>query len=488
MAYLLSTPMAFVYMIGGVLMGIIFGCIPGLTAVLGVTLMIPFTYAMAPAEGLSTLIGIYVGGISGGLITATLLKIPGTASSIVTCWDGYPMTKQGKPESAISLGVFASLIGGTFSAVVLIFVAPQMSRITLSFGSWEYFSLIILSMAVVVSMVSADGLRGIISCLLGLTLGCVGIDSLTGMSRLTFNNWQLSAGIALTPLLMGLFAVCEIFVQLGDLSGKTTRTKIGRVPFIPPKEDLKGTFKALSVGSVIGTFIGILPGIGQNAATVMAYNQAKNISKNPERFGSGSPEGICASESSNNAVNGGALVPLCTLGIPGDTVTAALIGGLMIHGLQPGPMLIKDAPEVIGCIMVVYFLANIAMFIMETGLMSGFVQLVRIRKSFLFPAILACCILGTYGINNRMFEVVIMIAFGIIGYLLTVVFQLDMVPILLGFILGPLMEKYLRTAVIASKGDLSQIMGHPIALVCLAIAIAVLVVQFIFKRKKRIDA
>lgn len=484
--YLMSEPMAVLYMIFGVFFGIIFGCVPGLTAVLGVTLLIPFTYTMGSAEGLSMLIGIYVGGISGGLITASLINIPGTPSSITTCWDGYPMTKKGKPESAISLGVYASVIGGVFSAIALIVIAPLLSKITLMFGSWEYTAIIVLAMVIVISMVSSDGVRGLLSAVLGLVLGCVGMDTLTGVGRLSFGIWQLQAGIPIAALLMGLFAICEILHQVGDIHGGKLEMNIKRIPFIPPKEDREGTGKALALGSVIGTAIGVLPGIGQNAATLISYNQAKAVSKNPELFGKGSPEGICASESSNNATNGGALVPLITLGIPGDTVTAALIGGLMIHGIQPGPMMVSNHPDLMGCIIIVYFLSNIVMYVMENGLMKIFVRIVKIRKSFLYPVIIVCCILGAYATNNRMFDVVILLVFGIVGYLLAHVFKMDVVPILLGYILGPLFESNLRKSVIADNGNFLAVTEHPIALAVLLVSIAVVIWTIVkqIRRKK----
>lgn len=486
-AYLLANPMSFVYMTGGILMGIIFGCIPGLTAVLGVTLMIPFTYAMSAAEGLSTLIGIYVGGISGGLISACLLKIPGTSASLVTTWDGYPMVKRGKPEAALSLGVFASLIGGTFSAVVLATIAPQLAKVTLKFGHWEYFALIFFSICVVLSMVSSSGAKGGIGLFLGMVVGSIGIDKVTGVNRLMFGQWQLSSGIGLTAFLMGLFAVSEVLSQSGELSGRRMAARVNRVPLFPPKEERGEMWQSIAIGSILGTFTGILPAVGQDTATVLSYNQAKAISKHPEKFGTGYAAGIAASESSNNAVNGGALIPLCCLGIPGDNVTAALIGGLMIHGLQPGPMLTVDAPEVIGCIMLVYFLANIVMYLMETGLMSIFVQMIRIPKSMLFPAIMICCILGVYAINNRIFEVLVMVISGIAAYFLLSYFKLDLIAILLGYLLGPLLETYLRTAMIANKGNFFAIAEHPIALGLIIAAAVVLCGQAVLRilRKKK---
>ena len=285
--------------------------------------------------------------------------------------------------------------------------------------------------------------------------------------------------------LMGLFAISEVLSQSGELSGLRITTRVRRVPFIPPKDERDEMWKGITIGSLLGTFTGILPAVGQDTATVLAYNQTKTMSKHPEKFGTGYAAGIAASESSNNAVNGGALIPLCCLGIPGDNVTAALIGGLMIHGLQPGPMLAVDAPEVIGCIMLVYFLANIVMYLMETGLMNIFVQMIRIPKSLLFPAILVCCVLGVYAINNRIFEVLVMVVSGIVAYFLLNYFKLDLIAILLGYLLGPLLETYLRTAMIADQGNLLAFTQHPIALGLIVAAVIVLAGQAFFRKSRR---
>ena len=480
---MLSDPMCFVVLLFGVLMGIIFGCIPGLTATLGVALMIPITYTMTAHQGLTLLIAIYVGGIIAGQITATLINIPGTPSSIFTCYDGYPMTKAGKPGEALTIGVFASLIGGTASALALILIAPQLAKVVLAFGSWEYFAVCILGLAVVITMSCEDVVKGLIGALLGLLLGCVGIDAVSGVSRLDFGNWQLQGGIQSTALMMGLFAISEILHQCRDLSKEKKKIEVGKMSFLPPVKEMEGCMVPIVLGCLIGTGIGILPGIGQNASTLITYNQSKKMSKHPERFGHGSPEGICASESSNNAVNGGALIPLITLGIPGDLVTAALIGGLMIHGLQPGPLLFTSDLDVVGAVMVSYFLANIVMYVMELGLMKVFVRAVNIPFSYLFPAILMFCVLGTFALNNRTFDLWILIVCGILAYVLTEL-GVDMAPVILGYILGPLVEKYFRMAMTAELGNFGGILQRPIAVVCLIVAILFLVLP-LFSKKLR---
>jgi len=482
---LFSTPSVFFMMILGVFLGIIFGAIPGLTATLGVTLMIPFTFTMTAEQGLALLVGIYVGGIAGGLITAILINIPGTPASIATVWDGYPMARKGKPTEALALGVFASLIGGTVSAIALFTLAPMIARVALTMQSWEMFAVCLMGLVVVAVMTSDDAIKGLLGVFLGLLLGTVGMDMILGTSRWTFGHWQLMNGIQATALMMSLFAIREILDQVFFLSEPKEKMIVKKLSFFPPFREMKGeAWKALGIGSITGTALGILPGIGQNIAAIFSYNQAKAFSKHPEKFGTGIPEGIVSCESSTNAVNGGALIPLVTLGIPGDLVTAVLIGGLMIHGLQPGPRLFADHPQVVGTIMSVYFMSNIFMYIMLLGLMKAFVKIIQVRLSYLFPAVIVFCVLGTFALNNFTFDVWMLILFAIIGYILHQ-FKIDLVSIILGFILGPLIERYFNTGMRLSEGRISGILDRPIAIVFLIIAALFLIIPPIFRIWRR---
>jgi putative tricarboxylic transport membrane protein len=337
--------------------------------------------------------------------------------------------------------------------------------------SWELFAVCLMGLAIVAVMTSEDVIKGLLGTFIGLLLGTIGMDVILGSSRWTFGHWQLMNGIQSTALMMSLFAIREILDQVVHIHEVRPKMSLKKVSFIPPfKELTRDAWKALGIGSIYGTLIGILPGIGQNASTILAYNQAKAVSKHPEKFGTGVPEGICSCESSNNAVNGGALIPLVTLGIPGDMVTAALIGGLMIHNLQPGPRLFIDNPQVVGTIMVVYFLANIVMYVMELGLMKAFIKIIEVKLCYLFPAVIIFCVLGVFALNNLVFDIWILIAFGIIGYILNQ-FQIDLVSIILGFILGPLIEKYFKTGMILAEGKFSAILEHPIAVTFLVIAV-----------------
>jgi len=483
-----SDPIPLIGLASGVLFGIIFGCIPGLTATLGVILIIPFTFGMAPELGISILIGIYVGGISGGLITAILLNIPGTPSSFVTCWDGYPMSKKGLPGTALSLGVFSSGVGGMFSAFALIFIAPQLSKVALKFGSWEYFAIMILGMSVVVMMTSNNPVKGLAASCIGIILGTVGFDTVSGVTRLTFGAWQLQGGIHIIALTMGIFAVREILAQVNSglqsgPTGESTEIK-DKIRLIPPKEVLKGTGPAFILGCFYGTLMGILPGVGQGTATMLAYNGARQLSKQPEKFGTGAPEGLVASETSNNAVCGGALIPLLTLGVPGDTVTAVLIGGLMIQGIQPGPMFFTAYPRMVGAIMVAYFLANVFMMIMELGFMRIFVKISRVPLSLLFPVILLSCIFGTFSTNNRVFDVWMLVAIGVIGYFL-IECDVPVPPIVLGYILGPMIEKNFRTAMYTARGNVMAITGRPVALAIVIFSVILVIWPYISDYLKR---
>lgn len=484
--YLLTEPSSFLLLAFGVVFGIIFGCIPGLTATLGVVLLIPITYSMGAVQGMSLLIGIYVGGISGGLITAALLNIPGTPSSIFTCWDAYPMAKKGEPGRALSIAVFSSLIGGLFSALALMAIAPQLAKIGLMFGNWELFGLTLMAFCVIAVMTEGDFLRSTIGLLAGMLLACVGFDSITGLERLTFGNWQLTGGFASTSIMMGLFGLAEIMNQSRSLGMKTDGIiRSDRTSFKPPLKDLKGCWRTMGVGSIFGTFIGILPAIGQQTAALMTYNYAKQTSKEPEKFGQGNPEGIVASEVSNNAVCGGALIPLITLGIPGDMTTAALIGGLMIHGLQPGPLLFSEHPNIVGAIMLVYLIANVVMYFMELGLMKGFIKMISIPKSFLFPFIIVCCILGVFALNNRVFDIWVLVVFGIAGVILTR-FKVPLSPVIMGYLMGKTFESNYRRALIGANGNFADIFTRPIATGFLVVSILFLVVPIIMKIVRRV--
>lgn len=461
----------FLYLSGGVLMGIIFGAIPGFTATLGIAVLLPFTYMMGPFYGIATLIGIYVGATSGSMISAVLLGIPGTGASVVTLLDGYPLAQKGRANFALALGVFSSFIGGIFSALILILVAPTLAQMALRFGPWEYFALGIFGISVVISISGKDLVKGILAALIGFAITMVGQDPVLAIPRYTFGIRALYAGAALLPTLLGLFAMAQVFSETKSASEGKCKIEIEKHYKVFPSYRIlmKSKFNFLR-SSVIGTLVGILPGAGSSIASFIAYDQAKKVSKSPEEFGSGHYEGIIASETANNAVTGGALVPIMTLAIPGDMVTAVILGGLTIHGLQPGPLLFVDNADVVGAVFVSLLLANVMMFIYQSGLMRFFAKIILIPKYILVPIIIVFCTIGTYTTSFRIGDLWLFLFFGIIGYVLFK-HKFPLGPIVLGYILGPLIERYWRLGVMTAPDNFELFVTRPISLALLLAAV-----------------
>ena len=479
-----ENPSMLLLMVVGVFFGMVFGAIPGLTAALGVTLILPFTYSMDAGSGLTTLIAIYVGGISGGLISACLLNIPGSPASLVTCFDGAPMARNGRPADALALGVFSSVIGGLFSGLILIVVAPQLAKVALLFGPWEYFALGVMGLLVVVSICSNNMIKGLLAAVIGLLLGMIGMDPVSSVQRLTFGVWQLNAGFSLLATLMGLFALCEVLVQTRDLGIRFNILDTGRIRLFPRKEIIQGKSRVFAVSAVIGTVIGILPGIGQSTASMLAYNTARQMSKEPERFGTGFEEGVIASETANNAVCGGALIPMMTLGIPGDTVTAILLGGLVVHGLQPGPLLFNSGGNIVGIVFIAYLMACVVMYFMEMGLMKMFIKLLKIPLNILLPVILLMCVVGTFSTNNRLFDVWVFFFVGILGYIM-VSDSFPLGPTVLGYILAKTIESNMRTGLVSSNGSFMGFFKSPLAVGLLAFGIILLFLPMVMGKLKQ---
>lgn len=467
---LVLQPQLWLLMFGGCFLGIVFGAIPGLTGALAITMLLPFTYAMSAPDAITLLIAIYVGAISGALISAILLNIPGSAASVATTFDGAPMARKGRAGDALLIGVFSSLLGGLFSALCLVVIAPQLAKVALMFGSWEYFAMGVMGLCVAVSLTAKDRIKGLMSGVVGLVLAMVGMDPVSSVNRLTFGQWQLSAGISQLPALMGLFALAEVLAQSKKLREKSATVQVEKMHWWPRKGLLKGCWKTMGVGAVIGTVIGILPGVGQTTAGMLSYTQAKQTSKHPEKFGEGCEEGIVASEVANNAVCGGALIPMMTLGIPGDLVTAMLLGALVVHGIQPGPQLFRSGEELVGTIFFTYIVANLVMYLLMMLLMRFFVKLLKLPKHYLLPLILLMCIVGAFTANNRVFDAWVLFVVGVVGYVL-IQSGLNVTPMVLGFILGRIVESNFRTAVISGHGSIAGLFYSPIALAMIAFGV-----------------
>ncbi len=443
------TPLFVSLIVGGTLVGIIFGAIPGMTATMAVAVCLPLTYSLGLENGLALLLGLYVGGISGGLVPAILLGIPGTPSSITTTFDGYPMAQRGEGEKALRIGIVASLVGGLVSLLVLDLFAPTLADFAIKFSYVEKFLIIFFALTVMAAL-SSDMLLGIFSGVLGIFISLIGTYDISrggnGELRLVppGTEYWLESGFSLLPVLIGLFGLAAILEQaeIGVPKGHSTKDinvgKHSRFSF--------GIFKGQSINlvrsSLIGTFIGILPGVGGSAASIISYTNAKTFSKRPGNFGKGEPAGIMASEAGNNGLTGGALVPLLSLGIPGDSTTALLIGAFTLQGIQVGPLFIGNNPGTWDAMIIAMLIANIAMFAMMYFAIRYFALVVTIPKHILFPVILMMCVIGAYTINyGIMFDVWTLLIFGVLGWLFTKL-RLEVAPFIIGFILGPSAEIY----------------------------------------------
>lgn len=451
----------------GVCVGIIFGVIPGMTATMAVAVFLPMTYAYDLVPALFLLLGLYVGGISGGLIPAILINMPGTPSSITTAFDGYPMAKRGEGERALKIGIVSSFIGGMISLATLALFTPLLSMAALRFSSVEKFLIILFALTVIAALSKGNMLVGVFAGFLGVLTSLVGMFSVNNEYRMVpeFLHSKLQNGFQLLPVLIGLFAIAQIFQE----AEKGMRFKVKKIAGEMKSEEkfslkeFKGQAINLIRSGLTGTFMGVLPGVGGSAASILAYSQAKNFSKHPERYGTGYPEGLIASESSNNGLTGGALIPLLSLGIPGDSTTAVLISAFMLQGIQVGPLFITQNPDIWHSILFALLACNIIMFLCMFYPIKWISKLIYIPLKRLYPVIIMLCIVGAYAAKNgRIFDVWTMLLFGVIGY----VFSKIHVPsscFLIGFILGKDLENYFIQSVNASDGSLSVFFTRPIA-------------------------
>ena len=469
-------PQCLLLIAAGVLLGIVFGSIPGLSATMAIALCLPMTYGLEPISGMALLIGLYIGGVSGGLVAAILLRIPGTPSSVATCFDGYPLAAKGQAGKALGVGIFFSFLGTIFGILVLMCVSPVLAKIALKFSFYEYFAVGVFSMTMMASLISGSVVKGLASGAIGLLFAMVGAAPIDGLPRLTFGVHALDGGFDILPVLIGLFAISEIIKAARERNAQkasvTQDFKIKGFGFT--LQEFRGQIGNFLRSAVIGTGIGILPGIGGGTSNILAYTAAKNASKTPEKFGTGVIDGIVASEAANNATVGGALVPLLCLGIPGDTATALLLGGLTIHGLNPGPLLFDTEAELVYGIFAICLVANLCMLLMEYGGIKLFARVLSIPKHILMPIILVLCVVGAYGLNNRLFDVWAVLVFGLLAYVLEK-FSFPLTPIILGFILGPMIETNLRRGLIASQGSYLPFLTSPISAVFLGVSLLVIV-------------
>jgi putative tricarboxylic transport membrane protein len=471
--YLLTpTPLALVAL--GVTMGIVVGAIPGLSGAMLIALSLPLTFDMEPANALTLLVSMYVGAVSGGLITATLLRMPGTPASIMTTLDGYPMAKSGHPGRALGLGICASFVGGLVSWLFLLLLAKPAAELSTRFGFFEFFTLVLMAL-VLIAAVSGDSLlKGSLAGFLGMLASMPGTSPATGELRLTLGFSAMNSGFQLLPVLIGLFAVNQLLREILNLRAPVERIRPNRSGLFLTLAQWKNHSVNLLRSSVIGTWVGILPGIGANIGSVMAYTAAKSLSKKPEEFGKGSEEGIVASESANNATVCGALIPLIAMGIPGSVIDAVLLGALVIHEIQPGPLLFEHNPEVAHTVIGAALCANIYMFVFMLLAAGSISRLAVIRRPFLIPVVLTFCVIGSFALANRMFDVWVMLAFGLAGFGLERA-RIPLAPFVIGFVLAPIAEKNLLAGLMASGGSYGPMVTRPVSLLFLLISIALLV-------------
>ena len=454
----------------GVVMGIIFGGTPGISTSMGIALMLPITFQMPMMHAIATILGLYVGGTSGGLITAILINIPGTSSAIATCWDGHPMAKNGQAGKALGIGILYSFLGGIFSLLVLFFLAPVLARFALRFGAIEYLAITVFSLTLIASVSGKSLAKGIIAATLGIMMTTVGIAPVdTMVRRYTFGSSQLYGGFQLLPVLVGVFAVAEILKVAEKNEPLPEIANYKMRGFGVNLAEFKGQIVNWLRSSAIGTFIGILPGLGGGISNILAYTAAKNQSKTPEKFGTGHIDGVVASESANNAVTGGALVPLLTLGLPGDPATAFLLAAFMIHGIVPGPLMFTINLPVVNGILASMLIANILTVVVLYFGMRFFLKVLKVPVQILFPIVLVMCMVGAFSANNRIFDVYTIIWFSLIGYGLTK-FNFPSAPFIMGYILGSLLELHLRRSLIITNGSYLAFFERPIAAVIFACA------------------
>ncbi|MCD8350586.1 MAG: tripartite tricarboxylate transporter permease [Planctomycetaceae bacterium] len=456
----------------GIAGGIIIGALPGLNSTMGVAIMLPLTFGMESITGMLMLLAVYCGSVYGGSITAILIKTPGTPASAATVLDGYPMAKKGRAGEALSIALTSSLIGGLASCAALIFIAPAMARFALSFGPPEFFALSIFGLAIISSVSSKHLSKGLMMGSLGLMITIIGIDPIEGTTRLTFGSINLMSGISIIPAILGIFAVAEIFVKTRNIHVKT-RTSVSLRKAKVSIVGLLKYWKTLIKSSLVGVFIGAVPGTGAALSAFISYNLAKRASKNPDEFGKGCVEGVVAAETANNAVTGATLIPLLTLGIPGDTVTAVLVGALTVQGIIPGPKLFEGDAFWVNSIMIGLIFVNIIMFVQGKVFIKFFSQMTRIPQTLLVAFLTALCTVGVFSANNAVFDIYIMLAFGIVGYWLTR-FDFPLPPLVIALVLGPLAEQNMRKSLLIADGDWMIFFSRPISCAFLLISLAVM--------------
>ena len=456
----------------GVFIGTLVGVLPGIGPVSAMALLLPVTLAGTPEAGIIMMAGIYYGSMYGGSTTSILVNIPGEAASVVTCLDGHEMAKRGRAGPALGISALGSFAAGTFSVVALMLVAPPLASVAVVFGPAEYFSLMVLGLTLLTFLTQGSMAKALLIAAFGIVVGLVGMDQITAVPRLTFDRLELLDGIGLVPVVMGLFGVAEILSNLEhDLKRQVMETRIGGL--WPSLADWRESKWPVLRGTVLGFFLGILPGGGAVIAAFASYALERKVSDTPERFGKGAIAGVAGPEAANNAAAGGAFIPLMTLGIPPNVVMALLLGAFVMHGLQPGPLMMTQRPDLFWGIVASMYIGNAMLLVLNMPLIGMWVQVLKLPYRVMFPLILMFCLVGVFASGSAVFDVFVMVLFGVLGYLMRK-FGYEPAPLVLAFVLGPMLENNLRKALILSQGSFTFFIERPISAVCLVLAAAVL--------------
>jgi len=461
----------------GCLLGTLVGVLPGLGPVGAISILLPLTFQLPPAGAIIMLAGIYNGAMYGGSTTSILINVPGEAASAVTCLDGYAMARHGQAGQALGIAVFGSFIAGTVGLIGLQLIGGPLSVLALKFGPPEYFAIILMGFTFIVYLAQGSMIKAVLMALAGIILSLIGLDPITSEQRFTFGNIHLFEGISVVPLAIGLFGLAEVLVNLEKTApARVLQVKIRNM--FPSKSQWLRAKWAIVRGTVIGFFMGILPGGGPVLSTFMAYGVEKRVSKHPEKFGHGAIEGVAAPESANNAAASTSFIPLMTLGIPPNVVLAVLFGAFMIHGVTPGPLLMTQHPEIFWGVIASMYMGNVILLVLNLPLIPLWVQVLRIPDKILYPLIVLFCLLGAYSINNSVFDIGVMLLFGVLGYLLNK-FDYEAAPLILGFVLGPMFEVNLRRSLLMSQGSFAIFVERPIALVALIVCAILIILPLI---------
>ena len=467
-------PVTLLYCFIGVFLGTLIGVLPGIGALATISLLLPVTYHIPPTAAIVMLAGVYYGAQYGGSTASILLNLPGTPSSAVACLDGYPMAKQGRAGVALFMTTIASFVGSMLGILILVLFSPSIAELGLKFGPAEYFSMMLLGLVAASSLASGSPAKGLAMVVLGLLLGTVGTDVNSGVARFDFGIPELMDGINLVALAMGVFGIAEVISSINQKREGEVKEKISMRTMLPTRKDWKDSVMPMLRGTGIGSFFGALPGTGASIAAFFSYAVEKKVAKDPSRFGNGAIEGITAPEAANNAASQTAFVPTLSLGIPGDAVMALMLGALIIHGIQPGPLLMTQQPDLFWGLIVSFGIGNIMLMVLNLPLVGIWVAILRIPYNVLYPAILVFISLGVYSVNNNTFDVYMVALIGAVGYFLAVL-KFEAAPLLLGFVLGPLMEENLRRSLLLSRGDLMTFIDRPISAGFIAFCVAIIV-------------